>query len=80
VADEERIDKPFTHIAVDQVSKIYQLKNDVVESIRKVSFDLTRGGFMSVVGQRSSRLFPRRASVRPGPASLAAARARGAPV
>jgi NitT/TauT family transport system ATP-binding protein len=50
VADEERIDKPFTHIAVDQVSKIYQLKNDVVESIRKVSFDLTRGGFMSVVG------------------------------
>ena len=50
MAEEGRIDKPFTHVAVDQVSKTYQLKNDVVESIRHVSFDLARGGFLSVVG------------------------------
>ena len=50
MAEEGRIDKPFTHVAVDQVSKTYQLKNDVVELIRHVSFDLTRGGFLSVVG------------------------------
>jgi NitT/TauT family transport system ATP-binding protein len=50
VAGEERADKPLTHVAVDRVSKTYESKNDIVESIRRVSFDLARGGFLSVVG------------------------------
>jgi NitT/TauT family transport system ATP-binding protein len=45
-----RADKPLTHIAVDRVSKTYTLKKDVVESIRELSFDVARGGFLSVVG------------------------------
>jgi NitT/TauT family transport system ATP-binding protein len=38
------------HVFVDDVSKTYELKGDAIESIRCVSFDVERGGFLSVLG------------------------------
>jgi len=38
------------HVVVENVNKTYELRNDVVESIRQVSFELERGKFLSIVG------------------------------
>jgi NitT/TauT family transport system ATP-binding protein len=38
------------HVVIDGVSKIYELKADAIESIRRVSFDVQRGGFLSILG------------------------------
>jgi NitT/TauT family transport system ATP-binding protein len=38
------------HVAVANVSKTYEHRNGIVESIRGISFDLRRGGFLSIVG------------------------------
>jgi NitT/TauT family transport system ATP-binding protein len=38
------------HVVVADVSKTYELKEDAIESIRRVSFEVERGGFLSVLG------------------------------
>jgi NitT/TauT family transport system ATP-binding protein len=38
------------HVVIADLSKIYELKGDRIESIRRVSFALERGGFLSIVG------------------------------
>ena len=38
------------HVVVDAVAKIYELKADAIEAIRCISFDVERGGFLSILG------------------------------
>jgi NitT/TauT family transport system ATP-binding protein len=38
------------HVIVDDVSKTYELKGDAIESIRRVSFEVEHGGFLSILG------------------------------
>jgi NitT/TauT family transport system ATP-binding protein len=38
------------HVTAHDVSKTYDLKDDKVESIRSISFEVGRGGFLSIVG------------------------------
>ncbi|HEY7243997.1 MAG TPA: ABC transporter ATP-binding protein [Xanthobacteraceae bacterium] len=38
------------HVSVYDLSKTYDLKGDQVEAIRSISFDVERGGFLSIVG------------------------------
>jgi NitT/TauT family transport system ATP-binding protein len=38
------------HVVLDKVTKTYELKGDAIESIRSVSFQVERGGFVSILG------------------------------
>jgi NitT/TauT family transport system ATP-binding protein len=38
------------HVVVTNITKTYELKGDSIESIRRVSFEVQRGGFLSVLG------------------------------
>jgi NitT/TauT family transport system ATP-binding protein len=38
------------HVAADCVGKMYRRNGDTVEAIRTISFDIDRGGFVSIVG------------------------------
>jgi NitT/TauT family transport system ATP-binding protein len=38
------------HVVVADAGKTYELKGDAIESIRRVSFEVERGGFLSVLG------------------------------
>ncbi len=38
------------HVVVHEVSKTYKLKQDEIESVRSLSFEVGRGGFVSILG------------------------------
>jgi NitT/TauT family transport system ATP-binding protein len=38
------------HVVIADVTKTYELKEDSIESIRRVSFEVERGGFISILG------------------------------
>lgn len=38
------------HVVIADLSKTYELKDDSIESIRHVSFEVERGGFLSILG------------------------------
>jgi NitT/TauT family transport system ATP-binding protein len=38
------------HVVLDKITKTYELKGDAIESIRSVSFQVERGGFVSILG------------------------------
>jgi NitT/TauT family transport system ATP-binding protein len=40
----------LAHVVLDEVTKTYRFKTDAIESIRRASFSIDRGGFVSVLG------------------------------
>ena len=38
------------HVILEEITKIYELKGDAIESIRSISFEVERGGFVSILG------------------------------
>lgn len=80
-AQENRLDSRERHVVIEEVSKTYLFKGDEIESVRRVSFDVRRGGFVSVLGPsgcgKSTLLLMMAGIIPPTSGSIAMA---GAPV
>ncbi|HZT50834.1 MAG TPA: ATP-binding cassette domain-containing protein, partial [Stellaceae bacterium] len=43
-------ERPRAHVVAEAVAKIYRRRDDEVESVRSLSFEVAEGGFISILG------------------------------